>query len=83
MVTLLLKYTASDRSHLRMRWRVTEGLLPENPVLETLFLNGRKPLFVVVSMPVRLAAIEAAAKSAAWYRMSSSSGCNSDTISEI
>ena len=59
MVAFLLKHTASDRSHLRMRWRVTKGLLSENPELETLFLNGRKPLFAVVSIPLRLSTIKA------------------------
>ena len=61
MVAFLLKYTASDRSYLCMRWRVTKRLLPENPEPETLFLNGRKPLFAVVSIPTRLNTIKAAA----------------------
>jgi len=40
-----------------------------------LFLNDYKPLFGIVSAPVRLGTIEAAAKSVAWYPMWSSNGC--------
>jgi hypothetical protein len=61
MITCSLEYAASYCSYLRVRWRVTEGLLPENPELEIFFLNGCKPLLVAVSMPLRLGAITPAA----------------------
>ena len=59
VVIFLLKGAVSDRSYLCICWRVTKGLLPENPELEML-LNGRKSLFTVVSMPVILSTIKAA-----------------------
>jgi hypothetical protein len=44
----------SQRVHYRrMCWRIIKGLLSQNSELEMLFLNGQKPLFVVVSVSLR------------------------------
>jgi hypothetical protein len=62
VVTLLFKHAASDCSHLCMCWRVTEGLLPQNPLLKMFFLIGRESLLVVVCRTLRLGTITAGMK---------------------